>query len=141
MVIILLQSILSAFACAAFSVVFNAPRRELFWCGLNGGLGWLVYSLLMAKSNHAVSATLAAAAAVTLAARLLSYHRQAGSLHVVPYPRHSAACTRYGSLSRYAGGNPGLHIGNLFQRPACIEARRGHRRRVYPDSGTAVFVF
>ena len=27
MVIILLQSILSAFACAAFSVVFNAPRR------------------------------------------------------------------------------------------------------------------
>ena len=79
MVIILLQSILSAFACAAFSVVFNAPRRELFWCGLNGGLGWLVYSLLMAKSNHAVSATLAAAAAVTLAARLLSYHRQASS--------------------------------------------------------------
>ncbi len=80
MVIILLQSILSAFACAAFSVVFNAPRRELFWCGLNGGLGWLVYSLLMAKSNHAVSATLAAAAAVTLAARLLSYHRQAPSV-------------------------------------------------------------
>ena len=131
MVIILLQSILSAFACAAFSVVFNAPRRELFWCGLNGGLGWLVYSLLMAKSNHAVSATLAAAAAVTLAARLLSYHRQAPStLYHIP-----------GILPLVPGGNPGLHIGNLFQRPACIEARRGHRRRVYPDSGTAVFVF
>ena len=85
MATILLQSILSAFACAAFSVVFNAPRRELFWCGLNGGLGWLVYSLLMAKSNHAVSATLAAAAAVTLAARLLSYHRQAPStLYHIP---------------------------------------------------------
>ena len=39
----------------------------------------------MAKSKHAVSATLAAAAAVTLAARLLSYHRQAPStLYHIP---------------------------------------------------------
>ena len=85
MATILLQSILSALACAAFSIVFNAPRRELPWCGLNGGLSWLVYSLIMAKSDHPVSATLVAAAAVTIVARLLSYHRQAPStLYHIP---------------------------------------------------------
>lgn len=85
MATILLQSILSALACAAFSIVFNAPRRELAWCGLNGGLGWFVYALIIAKNGSPVSATLAAAAAVTIVARLLSYHRQAPStLYHIP---------------------------------------------------------
>lgn len=85
MATVLLQSILSAVACAAFSIVFNAPRKELPWCGLNGGLGWLVYALLMAWGKRAVIATLVASAAVTIAARLLSYHRQAPStLYHIP---------------------------------------------------------
>lgn len=85
MAVILLQSVLSAVACAAFSIVFNAPRRELAWCGINGGLGWLVYALLMQGEGRPVVATLAAAAAVTVVARLLSYHRQAPStLYHIP---------------------------------------------------------
>lgn len=85
MAAILLQSFLSAIACAAFSVVFNAPRRELGWCGLSGGLGWLVYALLTAYNSRPVIATLAASAAVTILARFLSYHRQAPStLYHIP---------------------------------------------------------
>lgn len=84
MTTILLQSVLSAVACAAFSIMFNAPRRELVWCGLNGGLGWFVYALLMQREGS-VLATLVAAAAVTIVARLLSYHRQAPStLYHIP---------------------------------------------------------
>lgn len=84
MATILLQSVLSAVACAAFSIVFNAPRRELVWCGLNGGLGWFVYALLV-QWNGPVLASLVAAAAVTVVARLLSYHRQAPStLYHIP---------------------------------------------------------
>lgn len=85
MATILLHSMLSALACAAFSIVFNAPRKELVWCGVNGGVSWFVYSLMMAKNGRPVSATLAAAAIVTIIARFLSYHRQAPStLYHIP---------------------------------------------------------
>ena len=44
--------VISAFlAILAFSIVNNAPRRFLFFCGLEGAVGWLVYLLCYPKQG------------------------------------------------------------------------------------------
>ncbi|WP_150268706.1 threonine/serine exporter family protein [Paenibacillus tepidiphilus] len=39
----ILQLITSFFAAAAFCILFNAPRRALFQCGIAGMIGWVLY--------------------------------------------------------------------------------------------------
>lgn len=81
---ILFQMLMSFFACMAFSVIFNAPKKELVYCGLSGALGWGVFSCLSQIASPTI-ATLVAAAAVTIFARFLSFHRQAPStLYHIP---------------------------------------------------------
>ena len=33
-------------ATVAFATVFSAPRKELFYCGISGALGWIFYSII-----------------------------------------------------------------------------------------------
>lgn len=77
---ILFQSAFSLLACGGYTVVCNAPRKELLYCGINGFLGWFVYMLVYVRTGGAVSATLISAMAVTAVARFLSYHREAPSI-------------------------------------------------------------
>lgn len=78
---ILFQSVFSFVACFGYSVIFNAPRKELLYCGINGFLGWFVYSIIFAPTGqHTVNATLVATIVVTAVARFFSYHRQAPSI-------------------------------------------------------------
>lgn len=78
----LLQSAFSFIACYGYSIVCNAPRRELVYCGINGFLGWFVYLLMYVyvPGQHAVMATLVSTMVVTAIARFLSYHREAPSI-------------------------------------------------------------
>ena len=41
----IVQAILSFLAATGFGIIFNAPRRMLFYCGFVGMTGWLIYSL------------------------------------------------------------------------------------------------
>lgn len=76
----LLLQIVSAFvACTAFSVVFNAPRQELIWCGLCGSVSWVIYFIINSVFNESVAGTFFAALIVTALARFLSYARRAPS--------------------------------------------------------------
>ena len=77
---ILTQSVFSLIACTAYSVVCNAPRKELLYCGLNGFLGWFVYMLVLVWKGEEVMATLLATMAVTAVARFLSCFRWAPSI-------------------------------------------------------------
>ena len=76
----ILQSVVSLFACVGYAVICNAPRRELPYCGLNGFLGWFVYLIIYGQQQHAVTATLVSTMAVTAVARFLSYQREAPSI-------------------------------------------------------------
>ena len=78
--LILFQAALSFGACWGYSIICNAPRKELLYCGINGFLGWFVYMLVMMYNGQAVTATLLATVAVTAVARFLSYHREAPSI-------------------------------------------------------------
>lgn len=80
MKVILFQAAFSFAACWGYSIICNAPRRELLYCGINGFLGWFVYMLVMKYHGQAVTATLLATVAVTAVARFLSYHREAPSI-------------------------------------------------------------
>ena len=42
----ILQIIAAGIGTLGFSIVFHAPRRELFFCAMNGAITWLVYLLM-----------------------------------------------------------------------------------------------
>ncbi len=44
---IIIQSMCAFFATITFSIMFNTPKRELIFCGIAGGVGWLVYSIAL----------------------------------------------------------------------------------------------
>ncbi len=41
-----IEFIVSMIATVAFAIVFSAPRKELFYCGISGALGWIFYSVI-----------------------------------------------------------------------------------------------
>lgn len=56
---LILHSLASFVAAAAFGILFNAPRRTLLQCGISGMLGWAAYYLLAVPFN-AIFATVSA---------------------------------------------------------------------------------
>ena len=75
MTYILYQTVMTFIASFAVSIAFNAPRKELLFCGLNGALGWFIYTTAGQYTNSAFSATLISAMVVTAIAKYLSYQR------------------------------------------------------------------
>ncbi|AKG73230.1 threonine/serine exporter family protein [Salinicoccus halodurans] len=59
------QLIASFFASAGFGILFNAPRRALISCGVNGALGWLVFYLFREGGTDPVLASYAGAILLT----------------------------------------------------------------------------
>ncbi|WP_342600038.1 threonine/serine exporter family protein [Psychrobacillus sp. FSL H8-0483] len=68
----LLQGILSFIAASAFGVIFNAPKKSLFYCGLVGMTGWLVYSFVNHLNNDQVIASFAGSFSVAFVAHLMA---------------------------------------------------------------------
>ena len=76
---LLMQMVAAFIACTAFSVIFNAPKKELPWCGLCGTVSWTIYFLINSVLQEQVAGTFFAAVGVTALARFLSYARRAPS--------------------------------------------------------------
>lgn len=70
----LLQGILSFTAAAAFGVVFNAPKKSLFYCGLVGMTGWLIHSYVDQLTNDPVKSSFAGAFTIAFVAHLMAKH-------------------------------------------------------------------
>ncbi|WP_182201399.1 threonine/serine exporter family protein [Paraliobacillus salinarum] len=64
------QFVTSFFASSGFAVIFNAPKRSLFQCGMVGMLGWSVYIICIDQNIDAVVATLAASILVAVLSQL-----------------------------------------------------------------------
>lgn len=73
---ILLQFIISTIATLSFAVLFHAPRRELLYCGLTGGVGWVVYLICQDNGSNVYIASLLATFFLTLLARIFSAVRR-----------------------------------------------------------------
>lgn len=76
MLIFLIQFLTALVATISFSVLFSAPKREIFFCGFTGALGWLVYYALIQNPMHPVIASMIATLLLTIIARIFAVIRQ-----------------------------------------------------------------
>lgn len=73
---ILLQFVISLFATLSFAVLFGAGKKELFFCGLTGAVGWTVYIVCLEFHMDGTIANIIATFALTLVARTLAALRR-----------------------------------------------------------------
>lgn len=72
----IIQFIVSLFATLSFAVLFSAEKKQLFFCGLTGALGWIVYQICLQNHTSNAIANLIATLTLTLVARVLSAVRR-----------------------------------------------------------------
>ncbi|GIO29745.1 MULTISPECIES: threonine/serine exporter family protein [Paenibacillus] len=60
------QIVTSFIASAAFGMIFNAPKKTLWQCGLAGMVGWVLYIWLQDIGVQKLAATVVAAYCVTM---------------------------------------------------------------------------
>ena len=68
----IIQFLVSLAATLSFAVLFSAEKKQLFFCGLTGALGWIVYLICLQYHTDNAIANLIATFALTLVARILS---------------------------------------------------------------------
>ena len=66
----IMQLIAAMAGTIAFSVIFSVPRKYYIYCGLIGGAGWGIYSLLQGASSPAIASMFATMVVIFLS-RLL----------------------------------------------------------------------
>ena len=66
---IIIEFIVAMFATISFAILFNAPRKEVIYCGLTGALGWGVYFGMTQQGTNSVLASLVATLCLTILAR------------------------------------------------------------------------
>ena len=72
----IIQFLVSLAATLSFAVLFSAEKKQLFFCGLTGALGWIVYLICLQYHTDNAIANLIATLALTLVARILSAVRR-----------------------------------------------------------------
>ncbi len=71
-----IQFLVAMIATMSFSILFNAPKKEVIFCGFSGALGWIVYYILV--RNYKVSiivSALVATATLTIFSRAFAVIR------------------------------------------------------------------
>ena len=72
----LVQFVVSLMATLSFAVLFSAPKKELFFCGLTGAVGWIVYLIFLDHNASIPIANLIATFALTLISRVIASVRK-----------------------------------------------------------------
>lgn len=72
----LFQTAVAFVSTIAFAIIFHTPRREYLFCGITGGLGWLVYLICMHLNSGVVAASFFATVALTWASRSFAFWRK-----------------------------------------------------------------
>ena len=71
----IVQFLVALLATVRFAILYDAPQKELWFSGLSGAVGWLLY-LTKEMHVHSVTATVAASLILTLIARILAVARR-----------------------------------------------------------------
>ena len=109
-----LQFFIAAVATVTFAILFAAPKKELVFCGVSGGLAWLVYFILYRQSGNVVLGSLVATFVLTILSRILAVARCNPA--TIYFPTGSGSrYLLYGILSdiRNAGKMLGKRAGNF----------------------------
>lgn len=73
---IIIQFIAAMIATISFAILFSVPKKEIFFCGFTGALGWLVYEVLIQIDISKVLASVIATLILTVFARYFAVIRQ-----------------------------------------------------------------
>ena len=68
----LVQFLVSLVATLSFAALFSGPKSELFFCGLTGAIGWIVYLLFLNFNDSITIANLTATFALTVISRTIA---------------------------------------------------------------------
>lgn len=71
------QVLAAAIGVIAFAILFRAPRKYYLDCGIAGGIGWLIYLLVMGQGFSSMVASLVSTLVLTILSRILSVIRLA----------------------------------------------------------------
>lgn len=78
------QFIISMLATLSFAFLFAAPKNQLFFCGLTGGLGWIAYLICLDMGSGKTIANLIATLALTVIARsFASIHKMPVTVYLI----------------------------------------------------------
>ncbi|MBE5963003.1 MAG: threonine/serine exporter [Lachnospiraceae bacterium] len=69
------QFLAAVFGTIAFSLLFHVPKKYYPWCGMIGGIGWVIYLLIAAKTGP-VEASFFATCAVVLLSRFYAIRKR-----------------------------------------------------------------
>lgn len=71
----IIQFIVALFATLSFAVIFSVPKKELFYCGFTGALGWIIYYIMVQFDMGVVFPSLIATLCLTIMARIFAAAR------------------------------------------------------------------
>ena len=71
-----IQFIAAAVGTCGFSAVFNTPKKEYFFCAINGGIIWIVYLLMKDNGAGLTMACMGSTFVITILARVFSAIRK-----------------------------------------------------------------
>jgi len=76
MIRMLIQLVVSFFATISFAVLFNVPKKEFFYCGMTGVIGWFFYQLIFDSMHSVVFANFISSVVITVVSRLFAVNRK-----------------------------------------------------------------
>lgn len=73
---IIIEFVVAMVATISFAILFNAPKKEVIYCGLTGALGWSVYYAMTHHDCNSVLAALTATFCLTILSRCFAVIRK-----------------------------------------------------------------
>lgn len=77
MMSLIIKTLASFFASLFFAILFNTARKELFYCGLTGAFGWLIYMISFELYPKVITAYFFGALGVGILSCILAPKRRA----------------------------------------------------------------
>lgn len=73
---VIIEMLLASMSCMFFAIVYNTPKKELFYCWLFGGIGYGIYYYLFKFWELSTFSNFFGAFVIAVLARLTSLKRQ-----------------------------------------------------------------
>ena len=105
---ILVEAIVAIFATISFAILFNAPKKEVIFCGLTGSLAWTIYYGMTQEGINSVLASLVASFGLTILARAFAVIRKSPvTIYLLPgiFPLVPGAGIYYTAYYLFIGNN------------------------------------
>ncbi len=105
---IIVEAIVAMFATISFAILFNAPKKEVFYCGLTGALAWTIYYGMTEQNANSVLASLVASLGLTILSRALAVVRKNPvTMYILPgiFPLVPGAGIYYTAYYLFIGNN------------------------------------